>query len=256
MARNLTSVCLLAVSLAAPAVHAQTPPAATAQPAANAVDPASIQALKDMGAYLQTLKRFRVSTELTAERVLADGQKLQHSAAADMDVERPNKLRVKMMSARSERELFYDGKTVTLYTPAQKYYSTVAFTDPLGVLVERLQERYAVEVPLSDLFVWGTPNAPIDKIDSAMNAGQDFIDEDLCDHYAFRQGKIDWQIWITAGSKPLPRKIVITNRADEARPQSVSVLEWNLKPSFSDAVFRFTPPKGATKVEIVPRKSK
>jgi len=34
-----------------------------------------------------------------------------------------------------------------------------------------------------------------------MNAGQDFIDEDLCDHYAFRQGQIDWQIWITAGSK-------------------------------------------------------
>ena len=41
--------------------------------------PASIQALKDMGAFLQTLKRFRVSTELTGERVLADGQKLQHT---------------------------------------------------------------------------------------------------------------------------------------------------------------------------------
>ena len=30
-----------------------------------------------------------------------------------------------MRSARSQRELIYDGKTVTLYTPAQKYYSTV-----------------------------------------------------------------------------------------------------------------------------------
>ena len=63
-----------------------------------------------------------------------------------------------------------------------------------------------------------------------MNAGQDFVGDDLCDHYAFRQGKIDWQIWITAGGKPLPRKIVITNRADEARPQSVSLIDWNLKP--------------------------
>ena len=161
-----------------------------------------------------------------------------------------------MSSARSERKLIYDGKTVTLYTPAQKYYSTVAFNDTLAVLVDRLQERYAVEVPLSDLFVWGTPEAPLDKIESAMNAGQDFIDDDLCDHYAFRQGKIDWQIWITTGGKPLPRKIVITNRADEARPQSVSLLDWNLKPAFKDAVFRFTPPNGATKVEIVPRKPK
>ena len=57
-----------------------------------------------------------------------------------------------------------------------------------------------MELPLSDLFVWGTPAAPLDKIESAMNAGQDFIGEDLCDHYAFRQGKFDWQIWITAGT--------------------------------------------------------
>jgi hypothetical protein len=243
---------LAAIALAAPGLRAQTTPAA---PAANAVDPAAVQALKDMGAHLQSLKRFRVSTELTAERVLADGQKLQHTATANMDVERPNKLRAHMMSARSKRELVYDGRNVTLYTPAQKYYSTVAFADPLAVLVTRLQDRYAVEVPLSDLFVWGTPDAPLDRIESAMNAGQDFIDNDLCDHYAFRQGKIDWQIWITAGGKPLPRKIVIINRSDDERPQSISILDWNLKPSFTDAVFKFVPPKGATKVEIVPRKS-
>jgi hypothetical protein len=89
-----------------------------------------------------------------------------------------------------------------------------------------------------------------------MNAGQDFIDNDLCDHYAFRQGKIDWQIWITAGSKPLPRKIVIMNRGDEARPQSVSLLEWNLKPTFKESAFRFAPPTGATLVEIVPQKTR
>jgi hypothetical protein len=103
---------------------------------------------------------------------------------------------------------------------------------------------------LSDLFVWGTPAAPIDKIESAMNAGQDVIGNDLCDHYAFRQSGIDWQIWITAGAKPLPRKLVITNRADEARPQSVSLISWNLKPTFKDAVFKFTPPKGASAVEL------
>ena len=102
-------------------VSVPTAPAAPAASTANAVDPATIQALKDMGAHLQSLKRFRVTTELTGERVLADGQKLQHSATAGMDVERPNKIRAVMHSARSERELFYDGKTVTLYTPAQKY---------------------------------------------------------------------------------------------------------------------------------------
>ena len=256
MPRKILVLGLLALSLAVPGVYAQTAAAGTAAPAANAVDPGAIQALKDMGAHLQTLKRFQVSTELTGERVLADGQKLQHSAAAEMDVERPSRIRVRMSSARSERELIYDGKAVSLYTPVLNYYSQVEFNDTLAGLVKRLQERFGVELPLSDLFIWGTPAAPIDQIQSAMNAGQDFIGDDLCDHYAFRQGALDWQVWITAGAKPLPRKIVITNRADEARPQSVSLIAWNLNPGFKSTVFNFTPPKRATAVELVPLKMK
>ena len=161
-----------------------------------------------------------------------------------------------MWSARNERELFYDGKTVTLYSPTQKYYSTIESSDTIGALIERLEQRYGVELPLADLFRWGTPSAPLDRIESAMNAGQDFIDGDLCDHYAFRQGKIDWQIWITAGAKPLPRKVVITNRADEARPQSVSIITWDLKTVFDDSVFRFKPPRDAKKADIAERKPK
>lgn len=251
---------LLASALAAPATHAQPAAGAAATataPKANAVDPAAVQALKDMGTFLQSLKRFHVETEVTGERVLTDGQKLQHTASAALDVARPDKLRAAMRSASTQRVMIHDGKTVTLFTPAQKYYSSVDLTATVGELVNGLEERYAVQVPLSDLFLFGTPAAPLDKLDSAMNAGQDIIDGDLCDHYAFRQGQVDWQIWIsTAAGKPLPRKIVITNRADEARPQSVSLIDWNLKPAFTDAVFKFTPPKGSTKVDLVARKTK
>ncbi|SAL07581.1 hypothetical protein AWB81_08171 [Caballeronia arationis] len=257
MQRKIFVLGLLAImSVAGPSSYAQTQPASEAQPAASAVNQGSIQALKAMGAYLQTLKRFRVSNELSAERVLQDGQKLQHTATADLDVVRPHRLHVVMHSPRSTRELFYDGKTVTLYTPLQKYYSSVEFAGTNGELIDRLRVKYGMEVPLADLFVWGTDAAPLDKIESAMNAGQDFIGNDLCDHYAFRQGDIDWQIWISAGGKPLPRKIVITNRADDARPQSVSLLQWDLKPEFTDSVFTFVPPKGSTKIEIVPVKAK
>lgn len=256
MRRYMLLLGLLAPMLAMPGANGQTTSATLAQQAASAVDPASIQALKDMGAYLQTLKRFRVSVDLTGERVLADGQKLQHTAMASLDVDRPNRIRALMHNARSQRELVYDGATVTLYTPAQKYYSTVAYSGTLAELVGKLEEAYGVEIPLSDLFTWGTPAAPVDKVESAMNAGQDFIDEALCDHYAFRQGQIDWQVWIVTGPKPLPRKIVVTYRGDEARPQSISLIEWNLKPIFKDTAFKFVPPKGATKIEIIPVKSK
>jgi len=241
---------MLALALPMSGASAQTTPAAT-----PAVDPATIQALKNMGAHLQSLQRFRVTNELTGERVLSDGQKLQHMASAAVDVQRPNRLHVTMSSARSQRELFYDGKQVTLFTPAQRYYATVPFDGSLGDLANALQTKYGVDLPLADLFVLGTPAAPLDKLDSAMNAGQDFVGDDLCDHYALRQGDFDWQIWITIGNKPLPRKLVITNRGDEARPQSVSLIDWDMKTVLASSAYTFKPPKGAKAIDMVPRKA-
>jgi len=258
MATRLLIVGLLAISFATPGSYAQTPPAAApaaAPPAANPVDPAAVQALKDMGAYLLTLKRFQVSTEVTGERVLADGQKLQRSASARLDVVPPNKLHVVMSNAVMKRELLYDGKAVNLYEPAQKYYSTVEFTGTIGALIDRLESKYGVEIPLQDLFLFGTPEAKFDQFESAMNAGQAIVGGEVCDHYAFRQKGLDWQIWIATGGKPLPRKVVITRRDDEARPQSSSLITWNLKPTFTDATFKFTAPKGSTKIEVLPRKT-
>ena len=99
------AAAILALSLTAPCLYAQTPAAGTTQSTANAVDPASIQALKDMGAHLLTLTRFQVSTGLTGERVLADGQKLQHTARAELDVARPNRLRSHFQSPVHTRNL-------------------------------------------------------------------------------------------------------------------------------------------------------
>jgi hypothetical protein len=181
---------------------------------------------------------------------------LQQSSSAEIQVQRPNKLRAVMRSARAERELIYDGNTVTLYTPALKYYRH----HRIGRQYRRHDRSTRSQVRCADpafgSFLWGTDAAPLDKIESAMNAGQDFIGKDLCDHYAFRQGKVDWQIWITTGDAPLPRKLVITNRSDEARPQSVSYMAWNLKPTFTDAIFKFTPPKGAQAIGIRPLNTK
>ena len=120
------------------------------------------------------------------------------------------------------------------------------------------EEHLESTFPMSDrpLYTLLKRSSSVDNIESAMNAGQDFIGQDLCDHYAFRQGKVDWQIWITVGEAPLPRKLVITSRTDEARPQSVSYMAWNLKPTFTDAIFKFTPPKGAQAIGIRPLNTK
>ncbi|MBS0343668.1 MAG: DUF2092 domain-containing protein [Proteobacteria bacterium] len=227
---------------------------ASAAPSQNLVDPSAVQALKNMGTYLRTLQRYQVTLDLTGERVLQDGQKLMHSASADIDVAQPNRIKAATTTATSRRVLNFDGKKVSLLFPDSNYYSSVDYAGTVGDLVQKLRTDFGVELPAADLFVWGTPAAPYDNIQSAMNAGQAIVGGTLCDQYAFRQAGIDWQIWLTAGANPLPMKLVVTSLQDDARPQSVTEFRWNLKPTFKDSAFTFVPPAGAKAINMVPVK--
>ena len=55
------------------------------------------------------------------------------------------------------------------------------------------EEHLESTFPMSDrpLYTLLKRSSSVDNIESAMNPGQDFIGKDLCDHFAFRQGKVD-----------------------------------------------------------------
>ncbi len=239
----------------APAPSAAKPAASTAAASGasqqNLVDPSAVQAMKNMSAYLRTLQRYEVSLDLTGERVLSDGQKLMHSASADVEVTQPNRIKASTATATSRRVLSFDGKKVSLLFPDSNYYSSVDYSGTVGDLVNKLKTDFGVELPAADLFVWGTSAAPFDNLQSAMNAGQAIVGGTLCDQYAFRQPGIDWQIWLSAGANPLPMKLVVTSLQDDARPQSVTEFRWNLKPAFKDSAFTFVPPAGAKAINMV-----
>lgn len=118
----------------------------------------------------------------------------------------------------------------------------------LSELVNVASETYGVEIPLADLFLWGGPKAATAAISSAMDIGPGSIGGVSCEQYIYRQPGADWQIWIQKGEHPLPRKLVITTTTDDARPQHVSVLTWNLAPAYNEAVFTFDPPAEAHRI--------
>lgn len=145
---------------------------------------------------------------------------------------------------------FYDGKSFTLWAQRLNYYATVPAPPTTGELINRLESNYGMEVPLVDLFRWGLDNSDITDIKTALNIGPSEIQGVTCQHYAFRQEGLDWQIWIQNGEFPLPRKLTLTTLTDEARPQFSVVYDWNLAPSFNEAAFTFVPPADAHRIVI------
>ena len=77
---------------------------------------------------IRAASRFSVEAEITHDDVLKSGKKVQYSRDATILVERPNRLRVELVGDKGERNLYYDGKTMTVYRPDRAVYA--AFDAP------------------------------------------------------------------------------------------------------------------------------
>ena len=233
----------LVMGLSAPLPARQSSPETS-----DLIDPSAMDALNQMGTYLRTLKDFQIKSSETSEDVLEDGEKLMFARTTDMLAVRPNKLRYDIQGDQMSGLVLYDGKTFTLFGRGAGYYATADAPPTIGELINVVREKFDMELPLVDLFLWGGPQASANKITEATDFGPGDVEGTTCERYAFRQPGLDWQVWIQSGDHPLPRKLVLTTTTDEARPQHVSILTWNLAPSYNDAAFVFDPPAGAQKI--------
>lgn len=234
-----------ATTAAKPAMH----PATTA--AAPAVDPAATAALARMSAYLRTLKSFEVKVYSTTEDVLDSGQKIQTANQVRYILQAPNMLLGEVSGDKIKRTYYYDGKTFTVRSNQNEYYAQVPFTGTIAALLDTIETKYGVNLPLQDLFRWGDPNARVAKPYEGIVVGDSKVVDWDTTHYAFRQNGVDFQIWIEKGDKPLPRKLVINSLADETQPQYSAVMNWNLDPKIDPAEFTYKPDADAKKIPFM-----
>ena len=213
-----------------------------------------MEALNKLGTYLRSLNALQVQAEIHADDVLDDGQVIQSTKKVDLIAVRPNRMRVEITSDTEHKFFFFDGKNFTIYGQLVNYYATVPATGTIAELINQIDDKYDVELPLTDLFKWGTDPVLTQRIKSAMDIGPTSCGGVTCEQYAFRQDGMDWQIWIQLGDYPLPRRLVIRTLTDEARPQYSETLTWNLAPSYSDDAFTFTPPPDAQRIVMAEAK--
>jgi Predicted periplasmic protein (DUF2092) len=85
----------------------------------------------------------------------------------------------------------------------------------------------------------------------AKHIGQGVIDGVDCEHLAFRNADVDWQIWVEVGARPVPRKYIITSKTITGAPQyTLRIKEWRADVPVAGDAFVFKPPADAKKVEV------
>lgn len=216
------------------------------------IDQRAIDALEAMGQDLMALQEIAIHMEATLEQVLDSGQKIQFGGTAVYRVRRPDRLRLDVLTDTGGHQLFYNGQTITLYTPGQEYYGQAEAKATIRDTIEWMEDTYGIETPLADLFDWGTERAPIDEIEVAFPVGTSRVNGVLCGHYAFSTAETDWEVWIELGDRNLPRRYTITDRTQESLPKFEATLSWSTREDFDDYIFEFSPPADAVQIPITP----
>jgi|SRR5215471_7457747 len=242
-------------SIAAAAASTAAKPAAPQPPAAEAVvekvDPTAVAALQRMSAYLQSLPAFALTSQTSLDLVLHDDQKVQVDGVARYKVRRPAGFVIDVDTNLKSRRFIYDGKQFTIFAPKLGYFATTAAPPTNREALDMLWTKYGIALPLEDLFRWSDPNGARDsRLQSAFRVGTVVLDGVETEQFVFREPQFDWQVWIQTGDKPLPRKVVIVDRSDPARPAYAARLTWDVSPTFAESDFAFQPGKDAKLVHI------
>jgi hypothetical protein len=237
----------LALALAAPLPAEETAAAPKTEVSAQVVSPEAQAVIDKMTAYLHTLKTFSIDSQSTRDEVVAFGYKVQHNEHATLTAQLPNKLRGEMSGDLRNRTIVYDGAKVVVYSPDDDVYARTSAPDSVKKLIGNLLDA-GVEIPAVDVLYQAGVGTLTDGVRGGVLVGDSNIDGSDCDHLAFRQATIDWQLWVEKGDKPLPRKLVITTRYAVGDPQFQATLRWNLKPKIDASTFVFTPPKGTHEI--------
>jgi hypothetical protein len=231
-------VALLFGTILIPAAHAQTQ------------DDAAKKLLKTMSDYVASQKNVSIAYDSDIEVITADLQKIQFTSSGQLQISRPDKVHASRTGGYTDVEFFFDGKTFTFYGKDLNAFAQAQSGGSIDQVVGRLRDEYLVEAPGADLLLSNVYDKLIEDVIDAKHIGLGVIDGVECEHLAFRNLDVDWQVWIEVGARPIPRKYVITSKAVTGGPQyTLRIKDWKTDAAPADA-FAFKPPSGAKKVDF------
>lgn len=236
---------------APPPAETPPPPIEDVGPEAGLVDARAEALVRQMSDRLARASAFALEAEELYDEVPEQGPRRQLTSLRHVAVRRPNRLVGDASGDAVNRSFWYDGLTFSALDREQHVWAGGQVPPTIDEALDWVFQQTGTVIPLADLIYANPYERLMPGVQRGVYLGIHQAAGVPCHHLAFEQATVDWQIWIDAGPDPLPRKLVITYKTEDEVPQyTATIRTWNLAARLPDALFAFTPPEGATRVDV------
>ena len=221
-------------------------------PGSRLVDPRADELMRQMSDRLARATAFALEAEESYDDVPEQSPRQQLTNVRHVAMRRPDRLVGDASGDALNRSFWYDGQTFAALDKEQFVWARGTVPPTVDQALDWVFEQTGTVVPLADFLYADSYARLMGHVQRGVYLGIHEAAGVPCHHLSFEQATIDWQIWIDAGPEPLPRKLVITYKTEDEVPQyAVTIRSWNLQAQLPDALFAFSPPDGARRIDVV-----
>lgn len=237
-----------AAVIGAPA-RAQTAPAMP--PGQPIIEQPALDALKAMCDTLAATQAFTVSVRDVRQVPTTAGQMLDVIGEYDVQVQRPDKLRMEGTTGAVDTQLLYDGQTLSILDKPKNFYVSETVSGDLESALAQMQQKHGIRFGLNDFLV-KDPYALFSKgLTNAYVAGDVTLDGIKTRQLVFATSDTEYQLWIDPSTR-LPKMLSATYLDTQPRPTHLAVEFDDWKTGPASATFTFVPPSGSAPIKFLP----
>jgi hypothetical protein len=205
--------------------------------------------LKEMSKNLAALQTFAY----TADEQRKGGGKAERHSSRRVVVRRPNGITFTTTGENKDGAGYYDGKHLTLVSNRAKVWARGPMPPTLDEALDFLSAEYDIPMPTADLLYTSPYDALMTKDTTGGWVDQQRIGDLTCDHLAYKQEVVDWEIWL-GPKRQLPCQFKITYKTDPGQPSTtVTYSDFDPSPKVSDDTFTAKVPDGYQRIKIMRR---
>lgn len=221
-----------------------------------AIDQRALDILKKMSDTLSQAKTVSFQARSMIPFRTPDGTWINLYGTSRVVMQRPDKLFDSTAGEHAAHDFYFDGKTITSYSPAKNLYAVKSAPPDIDAMIEEAYESDGKSFPYADILVSDPYATLTEDLVKAFYVGQATIlplsggGSAEADHLVFSNEEVEWQIWIGTADH-MPRMVSATYLDDVREPSyTVEFGGWKLNEQVVPETFIYKNTSKAAKVEF------